>query len=499
MSVEISRLINTWNPVTTVKPWARPFRISLPSLRLRVSERKLLLFLVDALLINGALLVALVAWTDFVVSAEVLLAYFRWFVTLTLVWLLCALFFDCYDLARAASTPHSVRSSSMAALIAVLVYTLTPFLTPPLQSRGLILLFAGLALGGVVGWRVAYAQIFIQPWFEQRALVVGAGIAGRHLAAALKTAPAGANPFRGTGYQLVAFVDDNPDRIGTTIEGVPVLDERGVLVSLAQALEVDEVILAITNRHTIADDLFDALLRCRELGLRVTTMSALYERLLGRVPVEHLGRDLHMAMPMEDTALDRFYGAVKRGCDVILALVGVWVVGTLAPFVALSNAITSPGPLFYRQQRVGKGGRCFEMLKFRSMVPDAEGDGSAVWADEDDPRVTPVGRWLRRTRLDELPQFINVLRGEMSLIGPRPERPEFTDNLARTVPFYRARHAVRPGISGWAQVRYRYGNSAEDAEIKLEYDLYYVKHTSLLLDLRILLLTLPVMLQFMGY
>ena len=499
MGVETVRLVDTPNPVTSVRPWTRPFRISLPSLRLRVSERKLLLFLVDALLINGALLVALAAWTDFVVSAEMLLSFSKWFVTLTLVWLLCALFFDCYDLARAASTVHSVRSSSMAALIAVLVYTLIPFLTPPLQSRGLIFLFAGLAVGGVAGWRVAYAQIFIQPWFEQRALVVGAGIAGRHLAAALKTAPAEANPFRGTGYQLVAFVDDNPDRIGTMIEGVPVLDERGVLVSLAQALEVDEVILAITHRHAIADDLFDALLRCRELGLRVTTMSALYERLLGRVPVEHLGRDLHMVVPMEDTAVERFYGAAKRGCDVILALVGVWVVGILAPFVALGNAITSPGPLFYRQQRVGKGGRCFEMLKFRSMVPDAEGDGSAVWADEDDPRVTPVGRWLRRTRLDELPQFINVLRGEMSLIGPRPERPEFTDNLARTVPFYRARHAVRPGISGWAQVRYRYGNSAEDSEIKLEYDLYYVKHASLLLDLRILLLTIPVMLQFMGY
>jgi len=499
MSVETIRLVGTPNPVTSVRPWTRPFHISLPSLRLRVSERKLLLFLVDALLINGALLVALVLWTDFVISAEMLLAYFRWFVMLTLVWLLCALFFDCYDLARAASTPHSVRSSSMAALTAVLVYTLIPFLTPPLQSRGLIFLFVGLALGGIAGWRAVYAQIFIQPWFEQRALVVGAGIAGRRLAAALKTAPAEANPFRGTGYQLVAFVDDNPDRIGTTIEGVPVLDERGVLVSLAQALEVDEVILAITNRHAIADDLFDAILRCRELGLRVTTMPALYERLLGRVPVDHLGRDLHMVVPMEDTAVERFYGAAKRGYDLILALVGVLVVGILAPFVALGNAITSPGPLFYRQQRVGKGSRCFKMLKFRSMVPDAEGDGSAVWADEDDPRVTPVGRWLRRTRLDELPQFINVLRGEMSLIGPRPERPEFTDNLARTVPFYRARHAVRPGITGWAQVRYRYGNSAEDAEIKLEYDLYYVKHASLFLDLRILLLTIPVMLQFIGY
>jgi lipopolysaccharide/colanic/teichoic acid biosynthesis glycosyltransferase len=147
---------------------------------------------------------------------------------------------------------------------------------------------------------------------------------------------------------------------------------------------------------------------------------------------------------------------------------------------------------------VGKGGRTFEMVKFRTMVCDAEPDGNAVWAMESDPRVTPLGRLLRPTRLDELPQLLNVLRGQMSVIGPRPERPEFVAELAQTLPFYRARHAVRPGISGWAQVRFGYCSSEEDAKIKLEHDLYYVKHASLLLDLRILLRTIPVMLSLQG-
>ena len=490
---------STPNPPTPVELEVRPRRIPLPSLRLRVSERRLLLMLMDVLLINGALLVALVLWTDFVVSAETLRAFSYWFVTLTVVWLLCAFFFDCYNLARAASTPHSLGSSGGAALMAVLVYTFIPVLTPPLQSRVLIFLFGALAAGGIVGWRVIYAQLFVQPWFEQRALVVGAGAAGKALATALKTAPAEANPFRGTGYRLVGFVDDSLDYVGTTVEGLPVLGRWEKLVSLAAALEVDEVVLAITHRHAISDDLFDAILRCRELGLRLTTMSVLYERLLGRVPVEHVGRDLRMVVPMEDTASERFYGAAKWGLDLISVLVGVSVMSILVPFVALTNALTSPGPLFYRQQRVGMGGSCFEMFKFRSMVPGAEGDGNAVWAAKDDPRVTPPGRFLRRTRLDELPQFINVLRGEMSLIGPRPERPEFVDELARTIPFYRVRHAVRPGITGWAQVRYGYGSSTQDARIKLEHDLYYVKHANLFLDLRILLQTIPMMLQFEGY
>jgi exopolysaccharide biosynthesis polyprenyl glycosylphosphotransferase len=499
MATDVNQMINAQYPATPIGlQGMQQRRISLPSLRLRASERRLLLCVADAMAINGALLLALLLRTEFIASARDVLALGKWFVTLTLVWLACALLFDCYDLSRATSTFHSVRSSSLAALVTVLVYTSIPWFTPPLHSRSLILIFGALALGSIVVWRATYAQLIVQPWFEQRVLVVGAGWAGRCLTAALKTASAGDNPFQCAGYRLIGFVDDNPEYVGTEVEGVPVLGRGEELISLAKELKVDEVLLAITHRHTIADDLFDALLRCRELGLQVTTMSVLYERLLGRVPVEPVGRDLCMVVSVEETAAMRLYKVAKRGLDILSALVGLVVLGTLLPFVALGNALTSPGPLFYRQRRVGKGERCFDMFKLRSMVPGAEQETGAVWACRGDGRITPLGRVLRRARLDELPQFINILRGEMSLIGPRPERPEFVGILAQDIPFYRTRHAVKPGLTGWAQVRYGYCNSLKDTKVRLEYDLYYIKHAGPFLDLSILLQTIPVMLRLEG-
>ena len=474
-------------------------RIALPSLGLRASERRLLLVVVDVLIVNAALIGALVIWAGFNPAPAVILNASKWFVTATLVWLACASFFDCYDLARAAAPFSGATSCGSAALATALVYALTPWLTPALESRGLIATFGGFALGGVMVWRLGYAKLVIQPWFQQRALVVGAGWAGRALAAALRSAPEGAaNPFRGTGYQLVGFVDDDPEIAGTVVEEIPVLGTRNDLVSLAGRHQIDEVILAVTHRHAIHEGLFDALLRCRELGFRVTNMSVIYERLLGRVPVEHVGRDLHMVMRMDERAGDRLYRVVKRVVDIALALLGLVALGVMIPLVALINALTSSGPLFYRQPRVGQGGRTFTMLKFRSMVPEAERESGAVWASRTDERVTPVGRLLRRVRLDELPQVINVLRGEMSVIGPRPERPEFVELLAGELPFYRARHTVRPGITGWAQIQFDYGDSVEDAKVKLEHDLYYVKYAGPALDARILLQTIPVMLLWRG-
>jgi exopolysaccharide biosynthesis polyprenyl glycosylphosphotransferase len=499
MATDVNQIINTPHPTASIGLGGmRQRRISLPSLRLRTSERKLLLWVADALAINGALLLALLLRTEFIASVRDVLALGKWFVTLSLVWLACALFFGCYSLARATSTFHSVRSSGLAALVTTLVYILVPWFTPPLHSRSLILIFGALGVGSIVAWRVTYAQLFVQPRFEQRALVVGAGRAGQRLIAALRTASTEDNPFRCAGYRLIGFVDDNPDYVGTEVEGVPVLGGGETLVSLAQELKVDMVILAITHHHAITDDLFDALLRCRELGLQVTTMSVLYERLLGRVPVEHVGRDLYMVVPREETAAERLYRVAKRGLDILSALVGLPVLGLLLPLVALGNALTSPGPLFFRQRRVGKGGRSFDMFKLRSMVPGAEQGTGAVWACRDDDRITLLGRILRRARLDELPQFINILRGEMSLIGPRPERPEFVDILAQDIPFYRARHAVKPGLTGWAQVRYGYCNSSEDAKVKLEHDLYYIKHADPFLDLSILLQTIPATLRLEG-
>jgi exopolysaccharide biosynthesis polyprenyl glycosylphosphotransferase len=271
------------------------------------------------------------------------------------------------------------------------------------------------------------------------------------------------------------------------------------LPRLAHELAVDEVVLAITHQHSISDEAFAALLACREQGFRVTTMPALFERLLGRVPVEHVGRDLSAVLPIDEGgATERLYWLVKRLVDIVTALAGLVVLGLVVPLVALANALTSAGPLFYRQARVGLAGRDFTVIKFRTMRPDAEHASGPVWSSENDPRITAAGRWLRRSRLDELPQVLNVLRGEMSAIGPRPERPEFVDRLAHEIPFYRARHAVKPGLTGWAQVRYGYGSSVQDALTKLEYDLYYVRHASFYLDAMIALKTVAVVLKLQG-
>ena len=482
-------------PTTVLAPSPRTTR---RGFRLNDSERKLLLAVVDIAIINAALIVSWLLGLKEPVTLQNLVDPYKWYVTLTLVWLASAFLFDVYNLTRSANTILTLRNSGLAALVTVLVYTLIPWLTPPLQNRAFILLFAILTTAGIVVWRVTYAELFVQSQFRRRALIVGAGWAGRTLVDALRAVPDDANAFQGTGYDLVGFVDDNPDYVDSRICNVPVLGGREVLLPLAEALAVDEIILAITHRHAINDDLFDALLRCREMGIRISTMSSVYERVTGRVPVQHAGRDLYTTMPMEGTPAERLYGALKRLVDLGCSLAGLGVLAIVAPAIMIGNHFTSPGPLFYRQQRVGRGGRDFEIYKFRSMVPNAEAQTGAVWAASNDNRITPMGRFLRKTRLDELPQFINILRGEMSLIGPRPERPEFVEELAHTIPFYRARHAVRPGLTGWAQVQYRYGSSHDDARIKLEYDLYYVKQVSILLDLRILLSTIQVMVQFKG-
>ncbi len=483
-------------------------RLTLPSVGLRVSERKLLLAVFDVALLVAALVIALTARTTWLDSPEAFFALWRWWVTLGLIWWVIAQLLEAYDLARAASAPHSMLSAMGAAALTSVVYQMIPFFTPPLASRGLSVLFGILAVAFVGLWRGIYAVLFVQPNFEQRAIVLGAGASGLALADAVSREPAPAadgteakrNPYRGTGYDIVGFVDDDEvKRAAGSVAGIPILGACAELPLLARQMAVDEVVLAITHRHAMSDCAFEALVTCREQGIRVTTMPALYERLLGRVPVHHIGRNLAAVLPANDSGpIERVYWFAKRWTDAVIAALGMIPLGLLIPFVALANAISSPGPLFYRQTRVGKAGRLFEVVKFRTMRPNAEEGTGAVWASSNDPRVTPVGRVLRKARLDELPQLVNVLRGEMSFIGPRPERPEFIARLAEQIPFYRARHAVRPGVTGWAQVRYGYGNSVEDSRIKLEYDLYYVRHAGLYLDALILLKTVGVVLRLQG-
>ena len=477
-------------------------RLALPGVGLRTSERRLLLLIVDLAVMVGALVIAIRGGADWLDTPGAFVALWRWWATLAVLWWLIANLWECYDLARAASAPHSIISAAAAAALTVAIYQWIPVITPPLASRKLVLIFGLLAVGGLVLWRGAYAVLFVQPNFYRRALVLGAGSSGQTLISALaqSSSVSSANPLRGTGYRIVGFVDDDPTKHAAgQVAGVPVVGAGPDLPRLARELAVDEVVLAITHRHTMAPATFEAVLACREAGLHITTMPALFEQLLGRVPVDHVGRNLQAVLPIDERgATERLYWLVKRLADILLSAVGLVVLALLIPLVALANAIFSRGPLFYRQVRVGRGGKNFAVVKFRTMRPDAEQGTGAVWAKAGDSRITPAGRWLRKARLDEVPQLVNVLRGEMSLIGPRPERPEFMDELARQIPFYRARLAVKPGLTGWAQVRFGYGNSVDDARTKLEYDLYYVRHASFYLDALIVLKTIGVVLKLQG-
>jgi exopolysaccharide biosynthesis polyprenyl glycosylphosphotransferase len=270
------------------------------------------------------------------------------------------------------------------------------------------------------------------------------------------------------------------------------------LPRLVKKYGVTEVIMAYT--HDLPEDVFKGLLACYEAGAQVTPMARLYEQVTGRIPIEHVSEQLWtMILPEEARSLRvTLYALWKRVTDVILALIGLALFTPLLPFLAMIIKIDSRGPVFYTQTRLGKGGVPFRIIKLRSMVSDAERESGPQWAKANDTRITRVGALLRRTRLDEIPQLLGVLSGDMSLIGPRPERPEFVERLGADIPFYRARLAVKPGLTGWAQVCYRYGNTREDAVRKLEYDLYYIRHQSPIVDLVIGLRTIGVMLMFRG-
>ncbi len=239
-------------------------------------------------------------------------------------------------------------------------------------------------------------------------------------------------------------------------------------------------------------------MNCYEQQITIKPMAMLYEELLGQVPVAHLGNKWLPAPFWSRSLLPTFYRTFKRLIDIMAALIGLVCALPLFPIVALAIYLDCPGPIFYLQERLGSSGKPFRVIKFRSMVPNAERNGQAIWATRNDQRITRMGTFMRRTRIDELPQLLNVLKGEMSFVGPRPERAQFVDMLHEQIPFYRARLSVKPGLTGWAQINYGYGSTVEDAQMKLQYDLYYIKHRSLTLDVLIIFRTIMVVLAFRG-
>jgi len=361
--------------------------------------------------------------------------------------------------------------------------------------------FPGLVIGpGVFAGTVALVALVLAPWrvalgwattrfgLHERLLVVGTNTAALTLAAELWDR-------HELGVEIVGFVEAEGVRSADQAPMMPgVIGTIEDIPAIVRARSVDRVVVSLADARGKLP--MDKLLEMKIDGVQFAHLASVYEEYTGRIAVENLRPSwLIFSSGFHKT---RVLSLGKRLIDLAAATLGFFLSLPLQIAVAIAVKATSRGPVLYSQRRVGRDGHIFVMYKFRSMRQDAEAKTGAVWARVGDARVTPIGRFLRRMRLDELPQLWNVLIGEMSLVGPRPERPEFVSDLTRTIPFYGQRHAVKPGLTGWAQVRYTYGASTEDAMRKLQYDLFYIKHLSIWLDINIILRTVKIVLLGRG-
>ncbi len=367
--------------------------------------------------------------------------------------------------------------AALAFLLGAIGYAL-PYLR---WGRLALLLALVSALCAVTIVRLMTLKLWDSPHFRERLLLLGATpLADRLIETISKMG------FR--GFEVLGYVDNRSEAELGLKNGLPVLGKVSELERVVAEHKAGTIVVTLDERRG-ALPLAPAL-DCKLRGIRVEDWPSFYERLTGRIGVENL-------RPSWMIFSDGFHQAslsqtVKRALDICLSLLFLILGFPLYVAIALAIKLESRGPIFFRQQRVGQGGKVFRLLKFRTMHEGAEGKTGPIWATEDDPRITKIGRFLRRSRLDEFPQIMNVLKGDLSFVGPRPERPHFVAMLQQRVPYYVQRLSVKPGITGWAQIRYPYGSTVEDAMQKLEYDLYYVKNMSIFLDFLILFSTVQV-------
>jgi len=463
------------------------------SWRLGNRERRTILVIGDFVIGVVALLFALLFWAAYADWLGLSPEFFServsaWFYLLPAVWLL--LMVDLYDVHKASHWQTTIRGVAISAVIGFVIYSLFYIFSEPgsLPRRGVAAFIISVSLFTLL-WRWIYIRIFTAPKFLRRVLVIGAGRAGETILRVIENQQP--KPFH-----LAGIIDDNPEKTGQTLHGYPVLGDSDKLLDLVGKENITDIIVAISGEMQGAT--FQTLLDTQEKGVDISRMPVVYEELTSRVPIRILETDWLLRSFADDTRVSSFYNIGKRTLDIIGGLFGSLILLLLLPFVGLATVIDDGLPIFYTQTRLGEGGQPYHIIKFRTMINDAEADGQPRWATEDDERATRVGRILRKTRLDEWPQFVNVLKGEMSLVGPRSERPQLVEHFQKHVPFYRARLLVKPGISGWAQINFSYAASIEETITKLEYDLYYIKHRNLLLDFIILLRTPGTMFGMRG-
>ena len=374
-------------------------------------------------------------------------------------------------------------------VLGLAVMTLLFYLIPALfLGRGAFGLAFVIAFAGILLTRYGYLLWTGPEATKRRVLVLGTGSRAARIDA-LERSGNGRQ-----GFQIVGYLPlDGAER--PQVDRAKILPDRGSICCLAHKYRVDEVVVGIPDRRGGRLPM-DEMLACKLDGIDVVDLTSFFERETGHVQLQTLNSSWMIFS--DGFARGQLRDVLKRAFDVAASSVLLLMTWPVLLVAAILIKLDSPGPVLYRQVRIGEGGKHFTMFKLRSMRADAEAGGNPQWATDDDPRVTRVGRVLRQLRLDELPQLFNVLKGDMSVVGPRPERPYFVERLAKQIPYYSCRHSIKPGITGWAQIRYRYGSSSDDALEKLQYDLYYVKNHSLFLDSLILVQTVSVALFGKG-
>lgn len=459
-----------------------------PLFHFEISERKILLRLFDslAMLICLSLVGIIFEFSYFRIDAQ----NWSWTLVLLLYFNVFGSVFELYDLQKSSKFDSIFQNILLTTGTTVIFYMLTPFFTPSLPANRLQILFFLLAIAlPLLVWRYIYIRFVSSPRFYKRALVVGNSFDINLISADLQKSD--------PNYVVVGYIKTE-DRIQSTITASELIRfEAEDLRDAIKEHHINEIVVASGYKEGLMLPLYNQLNHLLKVGFPIKDYVQVFEDATKRIPVQHVDKDFYRYFPFSRSNKNKFYQLFFRFFDIIVSILGLCFFIIILPFIILLNLMSNRGELFYAQERVGKFGEPFNIFKLRTMIKDAEVDGPR-YASKDDLRTTRFGKILRRTRLDEIPQFYNVLKGDMSLIGPRPERPVFVKELSEIIPFYETRHVIKPGLTGWAQVKADYGNCHTDSLVKLQYDLYYIKHRSIFLDLNILLKTLSTVIFFRG-
>jgi exopolysaccharide biosynthesis polyprenyl glycosylphosphotransferase len=453
-----------------------------------VSERKILLRIFDVISVLLSLyLVGVVFEFNYFNISE---TNFYWTIVLGAYLNFIGYVFEMYNLQVASNQFQVIKSIILTSSITVLFYLLTPFYTPVLPNNRLqIFIFFIAIFIALFVWRMIYVRFFASNRFSKKVILICDKEQLKELVYALENA----DPH----YRVLGFVNsDSADTKTNDHIKIKNIDINNLEV-FAQKNSISEVVVASQKTDGITVNLYNQLIHLLENGYIIREYTQVYENITQRIPVQYVSRDFYRYFPFSRNNQNHFYLIMVRLFEILISVTGLLIGLIILPIILIGNLLGNRGKLFYTQERVGKNGKFFNIIKYRTMVKNAEVKG-AVFATINDSRITPFGKIMRKSRMDEIPQFINILKGDMAVIGPRPERPIFVNEIAEVMPFYETRHVIKPGLTGWAQVNYSYGATIDDSLIKLQYDLYYIKHRSIFLDVNIIFKTLSTVLLYRG-